>query len=421
MDQPERRAGLRRRTLRPRRAATIYGWAEASEHATPFVTDPDLRSQVVATIDLADDVDATTVAGVLRANGVLDTESYRKLGRNQLRFALFPAIDPDDVAALTRCVDHVVGRAPLGLTSLGLIRARRPGTRGAPPSSDPPCAVSPPPSSSPPSCSRSGAASSSEDTRRRRRPVRPPGADPTHRGGPDDLAPAPSTGAAFVATSVTVDGAERPLVEGTELRVDLQDGTLGMSAGCNGMSVDYSVEGSTLVTGDQVAGTLIGCEPDLQAQDEWIAELLTRDMDVDLDGDRLVLTAGDTVLTLVDAGHHAAGRRPGGPDLDARHHGRRRHGQQRPRRRDRHPHLRRRTAPTRSTPGATPGRGTYALDGDRPGGRPAEPHPPGCQGDATEVEQAVVAVLDGPVDARIEDGRLSWPHPGGTSLLFVAS
>jgi phosphoserine aminotransferase len=89
-------------------ARTVYDWAEASEHATPFVTDPDLRSQVVATIDLADDVDATTVAGVLRANGVLDTESYRKLGRNQIRVALFPAIDPDDVQALTACLDHVI-------------------------------------------------------------------------------------------------------------------------------------------------------------------------------------------------------------------------------------------------------------------------------------------------------------------------
>ena len=91
-----------------RSAETIYGWAEASDHTTPFVTDPSLRSQVVATIDLTDEVDAITVAGVLRDNGIHDTESYRKLGRNQLRFALFPAIEPADVAALTRCVDHVV-------------------------------------------------------------------------------------------------------------------------------------------------------------------------------------------------------------------------------------------------------------------------------------------------------------------------
>ena len=90
-------------------AKVAYDWAEASEHATPYVTDPSLRSNVVATVDLADDVDATVVSAVLRANGIHDTESYRKLGRNQLRFALFPAIDSEDVAALTRAVDHVVG------------------------------------------------------------------------------------------------------------------------------------------------------------------------------------------------------------------------------------------------------------------------------------------------------------------------
>jgi phosphoserine aminotransferase len=92
-----------------RSADTIYGWAETSAYATPFVKDPADRSHVVATIDLDEGVaDANVVAQVLRANGILDTESYRKLGRNQLRVALFPAIDPDDVAALTRCIDHVV-------------------------------------------------------------------------------------------------------------------------------------------------------------------------------------------------------------------------------------------------------------------------------------------------------------------------
>ena len=90
-------------------AATIYGWAEASAYATPFVADPDQRSHVVATIDLDEAVvDANVVSKVLRANGIVDTESYRKLGRNQLRIALFPAIEPDDVAQLTRCIDHVV-------------------------------------------------------------------------------------------------------------------------------------------------------------------------------------------------------------------------------------------------------------------------------------------------------------------------
>ena len=92
-----------------RSAEAIYSWAEASSYATPFVQDPAQRSHVVATIDLdASVADANVVSQVLRANGVIDTESYRKLGRNQLRVALFPAIDPDDVVALTRCVDHVV-------------------------------------------------------------------------------------------------------------------------------------------------------------------------------------------------------------------------------------------------------------------------------------------------------------------------
>jgi phosphoserine aminotransferase len=88
----------------------LYSWAEASPYATPFVTDPALRSHVVGTIDFTDDVDAATVAAVLRANGIVDTEPYRKLGRNQLRVAMFPAIEPDDVTALTRCVDWVVER-----------------------------------------------------------------------------------------------------------------------------------------------------------------------------------------------------------------------------------------------------------------------------------------------------------------------
>ncbi len=92
-------------------AATMYSWAEASDYATPFVADPADRSHVVATIDLDDSVDALVVSKVLRANGIVDTESYRKLGRNQLRIALFPAIDPADVEALTRCIDHVVGAA----------------------------------------------------------------------------------------------------------------------------------------------------------------------------------------------------------------------------------------------------------------------------------------------------------------------
>jgi phosphoserine aminotransferase len=93
-----------------RSAHTIYGWAEASEVARPFVADPADRSPVVATIDFDDVVDANVLAAVLRRNGIVDTESYRKLGRNQLRIALFPAIEPDDVAALTRCIDFVIER-----------------------------------------------------------------------------------------------------------------------------------------------------------------------------------------------------------------------------------------------------------------------------------------------------------------------
>jgi phosphoserine aminotransferase len=93
-----------------RSAETIYGWAEASSYATPFVADKGDRSHVVATIDLDPKVDAATVAKVLRANGVVDTESYRKLGRNQLRIAMFVAIEPDDLATLTEAIDFIAGR-----------------------------------------------------------------------------------------------------------------------------------------------------------------------------------------------------------------------------------------------------------------------------------------------------------------------
>jgi phosphoserine aminotransferase len=89
-------------------ARTLYGWAEDVKFATPFVADPAKRSQVIGTIDFSDEVDAAAVAKVLRANGIVDTEPYRKLGRNQLRIAMFPAIDPADVEALTKCVDYVI-------------------------------------------------------------------------------------------------------------------------------------------------------------------------------------------------------------------------------------------------------------------------------------------------------------------------
>jgi phosphoserine aminotransferase len=91
-------------------AAIVYGWAEASDLATPFVANPAQRSHTVATIDFDPAVDAGQVAKVLRANGIVDTESYRKLGRNQLRIALFPAIEPADLEVLTRAIDWIAAR-----------------------------------------------------------------------------------------------------------------------------------------------------------------------------------------------------------------------------------------------------------------------------------------------------------------------
>jgi phosphoserine aminotransferase len=99
-------------------SAILYGWAETSSYASPFVADPAHRSQVVGTVDLDASVDAAAVAAVLRANGVVDTEPYRKLGRNQLRVAMFPAVEPADVRALTACVDHVVEQ--LSVEQLGV-------------------------------------------------------------------------------------------------------------------------------------------------------------------------------------------------------------------------------------------------------------------------------------------------------------
>ena len=91
-------------------SACLYEWAEKSPFATPFVTDPEQRSQVVGTVDFADSIDAGALSAILRANGIVDTESYRKLGRNQLRIGMFPAIDPADVQALTACIDYVIER-----------------------------------------------------------------------------------------------------------------------------------------------------------------------------------------------------------------------------------------------------------------------------------------------------------------------
>ena len=88
----------------------LYSWAEAAELACPFVADPAKRSLVVGTIDFEASVDAAAVAGTLRANGIVDVEPYRKLGRNQLRIGMFPAVDPEDVKALTACIDFVLER-----------------------------------------------------------------------------------------------------------------------------------------------------------------------------------------------------------------------------------------------------------------------------------------------------------------------
>ena len=104
--RPRLGRGAHRRLARRR----LYDWAEATAYTTPFVADPAHRSQVVGTIDFDDDVDAAAVAKVLRANGIVDVEPYRKLGRNQLRVAMFPAVEPDDVAALTACIEHVVAQ-----------------------------------------------------------------------------------------------------------------------------------------------------------------------------------------------------------------------------------------------------------------------------------------------------------------------
>jgi phosphoserine aminotransferase len=106
----------------------LYGWAERSDFATPFVADPAKRSLVVGTIDFDDGVDAAAIAAALRANGIVDVEPYRKLGRNQLRVGMFPAVDPADVQALTACIDWVIENDP----SVAPIRPRtRSGGGGA--------------------------------------------------------------------------------------------------------------------------------------------------------------------------------------------------------------------------------------------------------------------------------------------------
>jgi phosphoserine aminotransferase len=89
-------------------AKIMYDWAEKTSYTTPFVTDPAMRSKVVATINFDEQIDALEIAKILRANGIVDTEPYRKLGKNQLRIGMFPAVDPADISALTSCIKYVV-------------------------------------------------------------------------------------------------------------------------------------------------------------------------------------------------------------------------------------------------------------------------------------------------------------------------
>ncbi|MEY3116180.1 MAG: hypothetical protein RL611_894 [Actinomycetota bacterium] len=89
-------------------AEIMYGWADKTSYTTPFVTDPAMRSKVVATINFDDAIDALEIAKALRSNGIVDTEPYRKLGKNQLRIGMFPSVDPDDISALTKCIEYVV-------------------------------------------------------------------------------------------------------------------------------------------------------------------------------------------------------------------------------------------------------------------------------------------------------------------------
>jgi phosphoserine aminotransferase len=108
MNAHGRLAGMVERTTAS--SGALYDWAERSPYATPYVVDPADRSLVIATINFDDGIDAAAVSATLRANGVVDTEPYRKLGQNQLRIGTYPAVDPEDVVALTNCIDHVVER-----------------------------------------------------------------------------------------------------------------------------------------------------------------------------------------------------------------------------------------------------------------------------------------------------------------------
>jgi phosphoserine aminotransferase len=93
-------------------SSRLYTWAEKTEYTTPFVTDPAMRSKVVGTINFDESIDALEIAKILRANGIVDTDPYRKLGKNQLRIGMFPAVEPADLDALTASIEYVVSQMP---------------------------------------------------------------------------------------------------------------------------------------------------------------------------------------------------------------------------------------------------------------------------------------------------------------------
>jgi phosphoserine aminotransferase len=110
VDQRQRRAGLGGCPHSKESSTALYDWAESVSYATPFVANPEHRSQVVVTIDFDDAIDASAIAKTLRANGIVDTDPYRKLGRNQLRVATFTAIEPSDIRQLIASkIEYVVG------------------------------------------------------------------------------------------------------------------------------------------------------------------------------------------------------------------------------------------------------------------------------------------------------------------------
>ncbi|HYI60549.1 MAG TPA: META domain-containing protein [Acidimicrobiales bacterium] len=242
--------------------------------------------------------------------------------------------------------------------------------------------------------------------------------------GATEPAPAadPLAGRTFVATEMTEDGAPRPLVEGTELRLAFAEDELRISAGCNSISRSYRFTGSGIELGDEAAATLIGCDPAREAQDEWITEVLSGSVEAEVDGDTLVLTSGATTLTLLD-------RETASPDvplvgttwtLDTVLEGTSADG----------------TASSVPGPTATltlAADGTYVLDtGCNTGSGTVEVADgtlafaapeltrAACEGDTVTTEAAVVALLDGEVAYEIEERRLTLTA-GDRGLGFAAA